>query len=78
MGTAKYCFAKYVNDIVINTKNDILNLFRDLESGFKEYDCNWKLFRKEYNYHYDGTCLKRIQEVLTDTLEESNCKMQNV
>lgn len=70
MGTAKYCFKKYGKDIILYGKEDILNIFKNLENNFIGYDCNWDLLRKEYNYYYDGTCLSRLQRVIIETLKE--------
>ena len=70
MGTAKYCFEKYGKDIILYGKEDILNIFKNLENNFIGYDCNWDLLRKEYNYYYDGTCLSRLQRVIIETLKE--------
>jgi len=70
MGVAKYYFSKYGKDIVLNKKNDVLNLFKNLENNFTGYDCNWELLRKEYNYHYDGKCLERLQQVISETIQE--------
>ncbi len=70
MGTAKHCFGKYGKDIVLNKKEDVLNLFQNLENNFAGYDCNWDLLRKEYNYHYDGKSLRRLQQVVLETVQE--------
>jgi hypothetical protein len=70
MGTAKYCFSKYGKDIVLNRKEDVLNLFKNLDNNFQRYDCDWSQLREEYNYHYDGKCLERLQRVVADTVEE--------
>ena len=68
METPKYCFSKYGKDLILRTREDILNVFKDLENDFEGYDCNWELFRKEYNYHYDGRCLDRIQQTVKETI----------
>lgn len=70
MGTAKYCFGKYGKDLILNTRDDVLNIFKGLENNFRGYDCNWELLRKEYNYYYDGRCLERLQKVMLETVEE--------
>lgn len=70
MGTAKYCFEKYGKDLVLYDKEDVLNIFKNLENNFIGYNCNWDLLRKEYNYYYDGTCLSRLQRVIIETLKE--------
>lgn len=70
MGTAQYCFSKYGKDFILTTKEDVLNLFRNLENNFAGYDCNWDLLKKECNYYYDGKCLERLQQVVLETVEE--------
>ena len=70
MGTAKYCFSKYGKDLILTTKDEVLNLFKNLENNFAGYDYNWELLRKEYNYHYDGRCLERLQKVVWEIVEE--------
>ena len=71
MGTAKYCFARYGKDIILNTKDDVLKLFNDLENNFTGYDCDWDLLKKEYNYYYDGLCSERFQNAMLETVEEA-------
>lgn len=72
MGTAKHCFSRYGKDLILNKKNDVLELFKNLENNQAEYDCRWDLIRKEYNYYYDGGCLARLKNMVGHMLKEEN------
>ncbi len=68
---AQYSFGKYGRDLILNTKNDVLNLFENLKNDFTGYDCDWNLLKKEYNYFYDGKCLERLQHVVSETVSKN-------
>ena len=69
-GYTKYSFEKYGKDLILTSKKDVLNLFKNLNNDSYRYDCDWPRLKKEFNYFYDGKCLDRIQEVLWDTIQE--------
>lgn len=75
MGTAKYTLSKYGKDLILNKKDDVLRIFRDLKSDYSGYDCNWDSLKQEYNYYCDGKSLKRIQEVILNMISADSNKV---
>ena len=70
MGIEKYYFGEYGSDFILYDRDDILRVFRGLEEGFGAFDCKWDLLRRDANYHCDGNNLKRIQNVVWETVRE--------
>jgi len=70
MGIEKYYFGEYGSDFILYDRDDVLKVFAAIERGFQYFDCKWDLLRKDCNYHCDGNNLKRIQDVVWETVEE--------
>lgn len=70
-GRAKYLYRDYGKDFVISKSEDFVRVFNGLKDGFKDFDCNWELFKKKSNFNYDGKNHQRIQQAVYDTLEEA-------
>jgi len=79
-GFAKYWFAEYGKDFVLNKKQDVLRVFKGLENNFEGFDCKWDLLKKDLNYYYDGKNLERIQKIVVETIKEidNNFKKEGV
>ncbi len=70
IGTPAYYFPDYGKDFVLKTADDIVKVFKGLESCFNGFDCNWDKLRVDCNYHYDGNNVKRMQKVFLETIAE--------
>ncbi len=71
MRTAQYCFGEYGKDIILNTKDDVVNVFLGLDNKFEGFDCNWELLKKDFNYHYDENSLGRLHTTISEMIRGS-------
>ena len=69
-GKAGFYYTGYGKDFVLRTREDIWKVFNGLETGFKHFDCQWDLLRKDSNYHDDGRNLERIQNEVVKMVGE--------
>ncbi|HDY90205.1 MAG TPA: hypothetical protein ENH82_19055 [bacterium] len=74
MDTTKFCFDKYGKNLVLKTKDDILNIFNNIENNFAGYDCKCDLLKKDFDYFHDGRGRERLQRVMLETVNEINSK----
>jgi len=65
---SKYWLSGYGEDLILYSREDILNAVRGLAIDFKDFDCNWDDLRSNLNYHYDGLNHERIRRCLTDSV----------
>ena len=70
-GNAGFCYGAYGDDLILRTSRDVVKVFDGIKTGFAGFDCDWDALREDFNYHYDGDCLGRLQRVVVETLREA-------
>jgi len=64
-GAAKLYFDGYGNDFVMESGDDLVNVFEGLESNFEGMDCDWDRLTKELNYYADGNNCSKMRDALS-------------
>lgn len=64
MGTGHLCFSRFGKNLVLSSRDDILNALNGLYDDFRAFDCDWQRLAQAYNYVNDGTSLNRLKHVV--------------
>lgn len=69
-GTSAYYYPDYGRDFILYKKEDVLRVFKAIETDFSVFDVDWDRLRSDANYYTDGGNLDRLRKVLLDSVNE--------